>query len=419
MKRVDIVATGPGAHDLLTIEAARTIEQADIIVGAQRLIDALPNTCTAATFVATRAAHIERILHEEADASWQRACLLMSGDVGLFSGAKSARSRLQDFDVHLVPGVSSVQLFAARLGRPWQSWYCASAHGIACDVCRIVAAHDETFLVTGGDNPVESLCAALVEGGFGDARVSVGERLSYPDERVRTATARDFAQETCDPLSVMLIERPSSHPAAAADTDMHEVWPYASHGIPDDLFNRGTAPMTKQEVRTVALAKLGIAPSDTVYDIGAGTGSVTIEAARLAANGTVYAIERNAGACALMDENARRFGVGNVRIIEGMAPDALQGLPAPHAAFIGGSSGNLKDILALLVGANPTVRVCVTCITLETLNDAVRTLSQAPFTAFEACQVSASRAHAAGSYHLMKAENPVFIVTARGMGERP
>ena len=409
MRRVAIVSMGPGDPALATARAREALEGADIVIGAKRLLESLPETVRGTRHGAVRAEDIARILREAH--GWQRAALAMSGDAGLFSGAKRLVEELSDFEVEIIPGVSSAQLFAARLSRPWQDWRFESAHGIACDIETLARENARLFLVTGGENSVSALCARLAAAGMGDAQVSVGERLSYPDERITAGTAVELAHTAFDPLAVMLVER-----AEAAGNPPADPWPYATQGVPDELFARGSAPMTKQEVRAVALAKLGIAPADTVYDIGAGTGSVAVEAARLASAGAVFAIERHAEACALVRENAARFSCGNITIVEGLAPAALDGLPPADAAFIGGAGGSLAAILDALVAANPAVRVCVTAISLETVAQTTELLSQAPFTGFEACQIFAARSSSAGAYHLMKAENPIFILTARGGG---
>ena len=193
-------------------------------------------------------------------------------------------------------------------------------------------------------------------------------------------------------------------------------WPYASSGIPDELFIRGDVPMTKQEVRAVALAKLRLTATDTVWDVGAGTGSVSIEAALVARAGSVWAVERNAAGVRLIRENADAFGCGNVHAVPGVAPEALAKLPVPDAVFVGGSAGELPSIVEAALEKNSQVRLCVSCVTVETLTEACALLSGSRFKGFEACQVSAARAEAVGSHHLMKAQNPVFLVSARGAG---
>lgn len=174
--------------------------------------------------------------------------------------------------------------------------------------------------------------------------------------------------------------------------------------------------MTKQEVRAVALAKLRLTATDTVWDVGAGTGSVSIEAALVARAGSVWAVERNAAGVRLIRENADTFGCGNVHAVPGVAPEALAKLPVPDAVFVGGSAGELPSIVEAALEQNSQVRLCVPCVTVETLTEACALLSGSRFRGFEACQVSAARAEAVGSHHLMKAQNPVFLVSARGAG---
>ena len=241
--------------------------------------------------------------------------------------------------------------------------------------------------------------------------MTVAERLSYPDERITCATASEIAGQTFDDLNVMLIEF-----AGGAGSPANSRWPYASSGIPDELFIRGDVPMTKQEVRAVALAKLRLTATDTVWDVGAGTGSVSIEAALVARAGSVWAVERNAAGVRLIRENADAFGCGNVHAVPGVAPEALAKLPVPDAVFVGGSAGELPSIVEAALEKNSQVRLCVPCVTVETLTEACALLSGSRFKGFEACQVSAARAEAVGSHHLMEAQNPVFLVSARGAG---
>ena len=345
-------------------------------------------------------------------------------------------------DVRVIPGISSASYLAARLARPWQDWRFASAHGVACDIVAEAERAGELFLATSGGEDPSRLSGELVQSGFGDARVTVAERLSYPDERITCATASEIAGQTFDDLNVMLIEPAggagspagssatseapagASAPAAAssaadsagASRAASSRWPYASSGIPDELFIRGDVPMTKQEVRAVALAKLRLTATDTVWDVGAGTGSVSIEAALVARAGSVWAVERNAAGVRLIRENADAFGCGNVHAVPGVAPEALAKLPVPDAVFVGGSAGELPFIVEAALEKNSQVRLCVPCVTVETLTEACALLSGSRFKGFEACQVSAARAEAVGLHHLMKAQNPVFLVSARGAG---
>lgn len=412
MQKVTIIGAGPGNPDLLSRAALDAIDIADVVIGAHRALVGIDVPPDVVRCELVKTADIVAALTDAA--SWQRAVVVMTGDVGLFSGARrlvEALSGDAQVDVRVIPGISSASYLAARLARPWQDWRFASAHGVACDIVAEAERAGELFLATSGGEDPSRLSGELVQAGFGDARVTVAERLSYPDERITCATASEIVGQTFDDLNVMLIEF-----AGGAGSPASFRWPYASSGIPDELFIRGDVPMTKQEVRAVALAKLRLTATDTVWDVGAGTGSVSIEAALVARAGSVWAVERNAAGVRLIRENADAFGCGNVHAVPGVAPEALAILPVPDAVFVGGSAGELPSIVEAALEKNSQVRLCVPCVTVETLTEACALLSSSRFKGFEACQVSAARAEAVGSHHLMKAQNPVFLVSARGAG---
>lgn len=409
MRKVTIIGAGPGNPDLLSRAALDAIDIADVVIGAHRALAGIDVPPHVVRCELVKTADIVAALTDAA--SWQRAVVVMTGDVGLFSGARrlvEALSSDAQVDVRVIPGISSASYLAARLARPWQDWRFASAHGVACDIVAEAERAGELFLVTSGGEDPSRLSGELVQAGFGDACVTVAERLSYPNERITCATASEITGQTFDDLNVMLID----FAGGAASSR----WPYASSGIPDELFIRGDVPMTKQEVRAVALAKLRLTATDTVWDVGAGTGSVSIEAALVARAGSVWAVERNAAGVRLIRENADAFGCGNVHAVPGVAPDALAKLPVPDAVFVGGSAGELPSIVEAALEKNSQVRLCVPCVTVETLTEACALLSGSRFKGFEACQVSAARAEAVGSHHLMRAQNPVFLVSARGAG---
>lgn len=418
MRKVTIIGAGPGNPDLLSRAAHDAIDSADVVIGAHRALAGIDVPPDVVRCELVKTADIVAALTDAA--SWQRAVVVMTGDVGLFSGARrlvEALSGNAQVDVRVIPGISSASYLAARLARPWQDWRFASAHGVACDIVAEGERAGELFLVTSGGEDPSRLSGELVQAGFGDARVTVAERLSYPDERIICATASEIAGQTFDDLNVMLIDfAGGAGSPAGASRAASSRWPYASSGIPDELFIRGDVPMTKQEVRAVALAKLRLTATDTVWDVGAGTGSVSIEAALVARAGSVWAVERNAAGVRLIRENADAFGCGNVHAVPGVAPEALVKLPVPDAVFVGGSAGELPSIVEAALEKNSQVRLCVPCVTVETLTEACALLSGSRFKGFEACQVSAARAEAVGSHHLMKAQNPVFLVSARGAG---
>jgi len=178
----------------------------------------------------------------------------------------------------------------------------------------------------------------------------------------------------------------------------------------DECFIRGSVPMTKGEARAIALSKLQIKKDSVVYDVGAGTGSVAVEAAIQAENGHVYAFEKKLKACDLIRQNAALFGCQNLSVMFGTAPDTIAGLPPADCAFIGGSSGAVEAVLNKLLAVNPAMRIVLTAITLETLHQIITYLKENNKEA-EIISVQVSYAETAGCYHLMKAHNPVWLVT--------
>ena len=183
-----------------------------------------------------------------------------------------------------------------------------------------------------------------------------------------------------------------------------------TQGLPDEAFARGKVPMTKQEVRAAVLAKLGVQPGELLWDVGAGTGSVSVELALAAPRGRVYAVECDPEACALIRQNKEKFAVRNLTLVEGTAPAALENLPAPDAVFIGGTKGNMAAVVEAALARNPAARICVSAIALEALT--------AHGLQAEVCQISVSRAKAAGKLHLLMANNPIFLITRADEAEK-
>ena len=172
--------------------------------------------------------------------------------------------------------------------------------------------------------------------------------------------------------------------------------------------------MTKAEVRAVSLAALDLPPDALVYDVGAGTGSVSVECALTAYDGHVWAVEKEADAAELVRQNRLKFRAENIEVAEGTAPDALEDLPAPTHAFIGGSSGNLREIIEVLLAENPDVRIVINAVTVETRTEAALAARQLGFAEYETLEVNAARSRRMGRYHMLTAQNPVAVITLAG-----
>ena len=393
---VTLMGMGCGAWEGLSLRSQQLLQEADLIFGAKRLLAGLPGQLTARQLPFYQP---QQILEALLEAPGSRAVVLYSGDTGFYSGASQLLPLLRSFGVEcrVLPGVSSVQLLAAAVGRPWQDWKLVSAHGKACDPVAACMGSRTVFFLTGGPQTPGTLCAALADAGLGQAHALVGENLGTPAEHLRFGTVQELAGRSFAPLSVLLVDQAAPAPGRCP-------------GLPDEAFTRGQVPMTKQEVRAAALAKLAITPTDTVWDVGAGTGSVSVELALAAAQGRVYAVECSPEACGLVRANKNRHAAWNLTLVEGRAPEALEALPAPDAVFVGGTKGSLEPILDAVLARNPRARVCISAIALETLAAAVAALTARGLTA-EVTQIAVSRSRPAGQLHLLLANNPVFLIT--------
>lgn len=393
---VTLIGMGSGQPENLTLQGLAALRQADLILGARRLLAVLPAGCTESRAAAYRPDEVAELLQTSGA---ENAVLVYSGDTGFYSGASAMMEKLEALGVRarVLPGLSSIQLLAAALGRPWQGWNLVSAHGRTCDPVAECMQGRPTFFLTGGSEDPATLCAQLAAEGFGDMQAVVGQCLGTPEEKIFRGSVKELAAGRFNSLSVLLVE--------AA-----EVLPRRVPGLPDEAFERGDVPMTKQEVRAAVLAKLAVRPEDILWDVGAGTGSVSVELALAAPRGRVYAVECRPEGCALIKANREKFRTRNLVLVEGLAPDALSDLPAPDAVFIGGSKGSLAAIVDAALDKNSDARICVSAIALETLSAAVAALTAKGRTV-QVSQIAVSRAKAVGGLHLMMAQNPIYLIT--------
>lgn len=414
-----IVGIGMGDASTMTAQAAQAIQDADVLVGAKRMLESAQAARMAAGKEA--AAELKAISPNaivnaiEAADDAERFAILCSGDTGFYSLATSVtrtiNERLPHANVELVPGITTVQYFASKLTKPWQSVALASAHGKTCNVLGMVLSHEQVFLLTGGELTPQTIIRELADCGLGFCEVAIGERLSYEDECITTGTAAELLEREFDSLSAIWISR-----GQLCDD---EVAAYAGFpGIPDDAFIRGAIPMTKRDIRALCTSKMRVANDEVVWDIGAGTGSISIEAACMQPTARVYAIEFKEEGCSLIEQNRVRFGAYNVTVVQGRAPMALVNLPAPDVAFIGGSTGGLAQIVDAVLAANKQARIVISAITLETIAQTQALLAdlaeRGAIDGYQATQISVATSHEAGRYHLMTAENPILVFEAHG-----
>lgn len=395
---VSVIGAGAGRKGSLTCEAADALAAAECVIGAERLLAlARPDQ---ARFAAVSAEAIAGHIREQKQFS--RFAVLMSGDTGFYSGTKKLLPLLGFCDVRVLPGVSSLSYLCAALGSSYEDVLTLSLHGRDANLIPAVRGNRRVFALVGGENGAGRLIEELCENGLGNVRVSVGEKLGCPDGKVTSGRSEELTGRFFDALSCVLIENDA--PGSGAP------------GLPDEAFTRSgegspVVPMTKSEVRAVIMSKLRLTPDSVSWDVGSGTGSVAVEMALAAPRGCVYAIERKPDACGLIRANAAAFGLTNVTAVEGSAPEACRDLPAPTHAFIGGSSGNMREIISLLLEKNPSVRIVATAIALETVAELSAVMGESGFTETEVVSVNVAKARKLGPYSLMTGQNPVYIFT--------
>lgn len=462
-KVITLAGIGPGESRYYTKELDEALKKADVIFGAKSILKRVNKSGIKAHFEPLYMGkdileYLENAVAGEGGANsskvgalngkagavsgafsgrYHSPLALFSGDISLCSGAKSAAAIFENagYVVNKISGISSIALFANRLGIGLEDCDIVSAHGRECNVlgysitCKNlivlpsscahagqiakgifgmmeitresnvllqennVTRHDDADMPDDGRNCV----------GTKDIRIILGYELGTDAEKVFEVTENELGKDIFSPdekgKCLLFIENNNAGESPVIK------------GISDDEFIRGKTPMTKEEIRAISIRKLGLSPDSILYDVGAGTGSVSVESALLHPDIKVYAIERNDEALELIKKNKEKFSADNITIIKGEAPSALDDLPTPTHAFIGGSGGNLKAIIELLKKKNENVKIVINCITLETVTEALAMIKEGGYGEPDILQLSASRYRKVGDYHMPDAINPVYVVT--------
>lgn len=395
--QVSLVGIGMGSEAAMTKEALNTFQEAELIIGAKRMVEAVAKENQAVHYE-YEPVKIKEYLKEHTE--YERVAIALSGDIGFYSGAKRLMKDLEP--VNIVCGISSVVYFCSKIKTSWEDVKMASLHGQEDNVIGYVQNFRKVFVIIGSKDGVKNLSHKLIDYQLKEVILHIGERLSYPEEKILAGLPEEFQSYETDALSVVLIENKQAKDRVVTP------------GIPDEEFLRDKVPMTKEEVRSVSLAKLRLKKDSVVFDIGAGSGSVSVEMAKCVIEGRVYAIERKAQAVELIQKNKMKFAVDNLEIVEGPAPDILEELSVPTHAFIGGSAGNLKEIISFLLEKNPGIRIVLNAITLETVAQAMECLRSLPVIDVDIVNLSVGKAREIQDYHLMVGQNPVYIISCTG-----
>lgn len=402
--RLFVVGVGPGNRELVSPEAMKIIEESDVLMGGKRNLKAFDYPDKLQVPIGNNLREIIMFIQDNIES--KRIVVLASGDPNLYGITDYLKAELKEVDISVVPGISSIQYLCSKAGINLNDVYITSVHGREENLTDIAAKNKKIAVFTGGKRTPKSICRMFCEKGLEDLVVTVGENLSYENERVVKGTPQEIANMDFDVLSVMVIENNGAGKGRGTG------FKYTTLGLPDHMFIRGDVPMTKQEVRAVSLSKLMLKEDSIVYDIGAGTGSISIECGLLAKGGFVYAIEKDGEALELIEKNISKFQLDNIKVVKGEAPLALDRLPEPDRVFVGGSGGNMEEIMKWVAKKCRSVRVVINTITLESTYEAIKSLESQGFTNIEITGVGISRSREVGGKHIMQALNPVYVICA-------
>jgi precorrin-6Y C5,15-methyltransferase (decarboxylating) len=447
---IHIIGVGNDGPESLSGRARQLIAGADLLCGGERLLEFFPGFRGERLAVKSNLRELATRLRGVKDGD--RAVVLASGDPTFYGIARYLTSTLGKDRFEIWPNVSAMQWAFAKIKESWDDAAFISVHGRTMDgLCEFIAGHAKVGLFTDETNSPPAIARALLAAGLSGYRAFVCEDLCGPGERVTETDLTGLAAMNVSPLNTLILIREGGDPGRGSrsqagravaecrptsletggrtDQKLDEIaapagaWP-SRHGIPaaraplglpeEAFYHRKPKKglITKAEVRVLSLARMALGEASTVWDIGAGSGSVAIEAALLAPRGRVFAIEKNAEDLGLIRQNIAHFGVPHVTAIHGLAPAALEGLPDPDAVFIGGSGGSLREILEICVRRlRAGGRIVVNAVTIDTLHEATTVLRALGLTV-EVRLVQVSRSKELLGRLAFEALNPIYVIVA-------
>ena len=406
MRNINLVGIGLGNPNLLTKAAYKAIESSNIIIGARRILESIKEDFADKLYYIEY--NTEKILEIIKENIGNEIAVVFSGDISLFSGSIKLFERLnaaiedrkvfKDCKINTFPGISSLSYLCAKTNTDISKVKILSFHGKEELLYHNIDSNEYTFIITSKADGVKKICRKLIEFGFFELDIILGENLSYDNERITKANASKFLDMEISDLNCMIISNPD------ADKSI-------SFGLSDEVFVRDKVPITKSEVRAIIMSKLDIQTDSICYDIGAGSGSVSIEMSRLAYDGKVYAIEKNPLAVELIQKNIHNFSAENIELIHAKAPDGLDNIINADKIFIGGSGGELISMMEMIFTSKKNPTIVISAITMETIaqiTDIVKIAKEKGYYT-EITAINVSKSKEVGPYNMMMAQNMVFI----------
>ncbi len=340
-QRIHIIGIGDDGLEGLTSAARGLIEQADLLVGRDSLLKLMPTGDAERLSVG---GNLDEVVDRLKNIGSRTAVVLASGDPMFYGTARYLCGQLGKDRFEVLPHVSSMQMAFARVKESWEEAYLTNLDTRPLEsVVERIRVSEKVGLFTNEEAPPRRVAQSLLDRGIAYFFGYVCENLGSPDERVTQGELTELADQDFAPMNVMILIRKPDVPDRPSEAVGHRLF-----GNPDDAFLQSkpkSGLLTPAEVRSIALAELDLGPTSTVWDIGAGSGSVAIEAAQIASGGTTYAIEMDAEDYQLIVANSEQFGLNNLQPVLGKAPDAWESLPRPDAIFVGGSGREISKLV--------------------------------------------------------------------------
>lgn len=404
--RVYIIGIAPeGAHSL-SPKAKRLINSAEIAFGGTRLLEMFPALKAEKVAIGDNLREIAVSIRKKI--GYKRIVVLASGDPNFYGIARYLIDQLGKDAIEIIPNISAMQIAFARIKESWEDAVLTSVHSRPLkDVPKIVNCSSKIGILTDASHTPALIARLLIKHGIDNYKAYICENLGATNEKITEASLQELCSMQFSPINILILLRSGQKRSECLNR-------LGLFGIPDSEFyqRKPTAGLiTKQEVRAISLSKMQLMEDSVLWDIGAGSGAVSIEAARLARKGLVYAVEKNAADAAIINKNLNKFNVHNVKLVHAIAPDNLDNLPDPNCVFIGGSGNKMKAIIDLASRKlKPGSHIVINIVSLENLNTAISALTAKGFT-IEVTIVSAARSTSVRKLTRLSALNPVFIIT--------
>jgi len=401
-QKIYLVGAGIAGWEGFGRKALEVIGKADVLIGHQRHLDIFPDFAGEKQVLGDLSLMLDFLKKTDL-----RTVILGSGDPNFFGVGRFLLRNLPKERIEIFPNVTSVQYAFARIKEPWDDAIFVSVHGRGLQraIDRIVAS-EKVAVLTDNTNTPAAIARELIDRGAEGYDAWLCEDLGMPGEKFTRTDIKGLIDLPAADLNILILIK----------TWEQNLVQYPLIGIDDDQFATAKKLITKQEVRAVTLAKLQLQDDLTIWDIGAGSGSVSIEASNLMPNGKVYALEKNPQYLVFLRDNLKKFVARNVMLVEAFAPEGLDDLPDPDRVFIGGSGGMLEEIIeAVDRRLKPEGVVVLNAVTLDTLTKAVEFLEDHGYTVEVTC-VNIAKTRGLTEYKMFEAQNPVYIITA-GKGQ--